>query len=258
MNNPYVLLQIKETATESEIKRALKKQIDLYCSRDESRKNSDGEYLREVFVNAARDLLDPAKRSAIDASLASDRENFGLEKYYEKREKNKKSENSYSESANSYTDYVPAYNKQGGSVTKNEECSKRAPQEEKMDISNVYICQQDDGCIGLFRRYKWHGVLNGWGNIYVGIDSDKVAASTFSGYKELKEELGLVIKNNGTSYITNCTIDDAISFDDMRFKLYRAFKIDRYTMGKATSEEMLEVMDYAADYYRQKALFKSK
>lgn len=49
-NNPYVLLQIRQKATESEIKKALKKQIEIYCGTNESRKNSDGEYLKEIFI----------------------------------------------------------------------------------------------------------------------------------------------------------------------------------------------------------------
>ena len=69
MNNPYTMLGVRQTATDSEIKEALKQKIKLYCSRDESRKNSDGEYLREIFTNAAKSLLDKEARAKIDRDI---------------------------------------------------------------------------------------------------------------------------------------------------------------------------------------------
>lgn len=69
MYNPYAILGLRQTASNQEIRLALKKMVSIYCGNDESRKNSDGEYLKEIFCKAARDLLDSSTRKNIDYLL---------------------------------------------------------------------------------------------------------------------------------------------------------------------------------------------
>lgn len=95
--NPYALLQIKQTATDSEIREALKRQINIYCGKDENRKDGDGEYLKDLFIVAARQLLDPEKRKIVNASLAKDREKYAIKDYHrETKEQNGKAEETVS------------------------------------------------------------------------------------------------------------------------------------------------------------------
>lgn len=88
MNNPYTLLQIKQTANENEIREALKRQINLYCGREGNRKNNDNEYLHQIFRNAAKDLLDPEKRRKIDEEIAKENELHGVVPYNSSENKN--------------------------------------------------------------------------------------------------------------------------------------------------------------------------
>ena len=41
MYNPYAILGLRQTASNQEIRLALKKMVSIYCGNDESRKNSD-------------------------------------------------------------------------------------------------------------------------------------------------------------------------------------------------------------------------
>lgn len=232
MSNPYVLLQIKETADEKEIRIALKRQIDLYCNGDENRKNSDGEYLKQIFYNAAKQLLNLESRKKIDMELACDRERFGLEKYFEKRKHNDVIGDE--ESSVSHNNY------QQNSNMKND-----VSKEKQRDIHNVYVCKYDGDFIGLFKK-----VQNPRGfNIWLGLDSDYIGVTYFYYNKEENINLGDECTVNGKSVISNCIINDSASIDEWRFRMYREGIIDEYSFGKATSSEMLKVMCYAADHY---------
>lgn len=250
-NNPYVILGIKETATASDIRKALKKQVDLYCGGgNDSRKNSDGEYLKEMFVKASRDLLSPIKRAAIDKELADIRSKNAIQI----RTDNKKKSGTTKENPVS-------------SATMKDEIERRKPvqkvvptqkeAEELKDVTNIEVCVYDNDCIGLFRKVEWvrypSTIYKSSGIIYVGVDSSKV------GMRKLLDngttlnkfiEPGDIWEVNNKSYLSNCTINKAVGFDDIRFKLYRSGLIGSYEMGKATASEMLEVMCYAADYFQ--------
>lgn len=110
MQNPYMLLGIRQSATSNEIREALKKQINLYCRHDESMKNADGEYLKEMFSKAAKSLLDPEKRKQIDADIAKNNKDHGLVPYEEKD--NSKSENNSSSRINNEKNTVVTSSKQ--------------------------------------------------------------------------------------------------------------------------------------------------
>ena len=127
---------------------------------------------------------------------------------------------------------------------------------EKVNVKDVDVCVYNEDCIGLFRKFEWlkDGILFGEaGIIYVGIDSDKLGIKSLvdSGINtNYFVSAGERCYVNGKTYLANCTINDSIGFDDLRFKLFRSGIIGVFEMGKATPEEMLEVMCYAADYFK--------
>ncbi len=92
MTDPYTLLNIRQTATEQEIRQALKKQVELYCGREGNRKSSDGEYLHEMFREAAKKLLDPETRKKVDLELAEQQQRNGVVKYDQKNNSSKAEE----------------------------------------------------------------------------------------------------------------------------------------------------------------------
>lgn len=249
-NNPYVLLQIKETANSSEIRKALKRQIDKYCGIDESngnRKNSDGKYLREMFVEAARSLLDPKKRAEIDKELAKLRKENGIELYSEQA--SKKNNNAKSTSSEFTTRTT------NGNVSV-KRAVKTNVDEETIDVSKLHICVYNEDCIGLFKKRCvqfdgwWRKVIE----IYESLDSNYTGIKVLC--NEAKNSMNGKFLKCGESidfisryYSSDCSIKSAISFDDMRFKLLKSGLIKPYKMGKATSSEMLEVLSQAYDYY---------
>lgn len=238
MKNPYAILEIKETASDIDIKNALKKQVELYCGYNESKKNADGEYLKEMFVNAARDLLSPIKRNEIDRELAYNRKRNALKVCCEEKNTN------------------DTINNKLGSVEQNKIDKFIKEEGELKDVTNVEICVYDNDCIGLFRKIEWFdtysSIIKDSGIIYVGIDSSKIGMKKLFdfGYCENKFiNPGEIWEVNNKKYLANCKISKTISFDDMRFKLYRSGIVGPYTMGYATASEMLDVMNYAANYF---------
>ncbi len=133
------------------------------------------------------------------------------------------------------------------------------PQQLK-DVSNVVVCVYNNNRVGLFKKINWSsnldGVLNHYyraGIIYDGIDSHYTALrTTHEKYNSCDrwELIGeRVDLTNDRTYIANCVVNDCMSFDDMRLIMYSTGTIGPYQIGKATSEEMLEVLKYAYSYY---------
>lgn len=132
------------------------------------------------------------------------------------------------------------------------------PQQLK-DVSNVIVCVYNKNRIGLFKKINWSSVSGGYsrryysaGIIYDGIDSYYTALrTTHKNYDNCDcwGEIGARVDLGDRTYIANCVINDCMSFDDMRLIMYSADTIGPYKIGKATSEEMLEVLKYAYSYY---------
>lgn len=142
MQNPYMLLGIRQSATSNEIREALKKQINLYCRHDESMKNADGEYLKEMFSKAAKSLLDPEKRKQIDADIAKNNKDHGLVPYEEKD--NSKSENNSSSMINNGKNTNVAVKNANSSIVSSDEkntvvTSSKQAIENKEPITNLVI-----------------------------------------------------------------------------------------------------------------------
>ena len=67
--NPYTTLCIRETATETEIKAAYRNLVKLYGN-DQDRKNSDNQYLVDIFTACRDALLNRQCRIVIDEEIA--------------------------------------------------------------------------------------------------------------------------------------------------------------------------------------------
>lgn len=241
MNNPYVILGIKESATDSEIRMALKRQINTYCSMsNESKKNSDGDYLQQIFVQAARDLLDKNKRREIDEYLKSEREKYAIKKYSCKNQ--------------TKSDKKDFTNNSKTEVIKRKENIEKKENEKKFDVSKLQICVYDKKSIGLFKTIEWREcgwLLDSAGYIYLGVGSDRIGMRiTFKGMQcDSYEMIGNSHMVNNKLYIANCNIEKEIGFDNMRLILYKKGLIQRFTFGEATNDEIFDVICHAMDYF---------
>ena len=64
------------------------------------------------------------------------------------------------------------------------------------------------------------------------------------------QSVGKKIIVDGKSYVSNCIMQNGMSFDDMRLIMYSDGQIGPYEIGKASSQEMIDVLKYASSYYQ--------
>ncbi len=124
----------------------------------------------------------------------------------------------------------------------------------KKDIQNIYIGIYDDNKIGFFKRLKWVTNDNkSAGEVYVGtpfagLDNKMVSKRTFKPANNFHWDLpGTFIIIYDRLYVVNCHMKECISFDEMRKILFENNKIPFYELGKASLEEIIEVMNLAFD-----------
>lgn len=130
-------------------------------------------------------------------------------------------------------------------------------------VDNLYICCYNEGQIGLFEKLNYHTPIREVehtdhcfqaGSIYIGKDSKEIGiVTTHNGWFELLhlEKEGFCAFCGGNYYIATCNIEKVVSFDNVRLLMYHDGKIEKYISGKATVEEMFDVLAYA-----QSSLFK--
>ena len=53
-------------------------------------------------------------------------------------------------------------------------------------------------------------------------------------------------------YVRNCVLNSVITFDDMQLMMYNEGKIGLYELVKVTDKEIIDVLSYARDYYKDK------
>lgn len=133
-------------------------------------------------------------------------------------------------------------------------------QEEKKDISDVFVCVYNENCVGLFKKINWNSKMvvgsppaYDAGSIYVGVESDYIGMKkTHSDIICVSrwEPAGTKVVVDGKSYLANCNMKNGMSFDDMRLNMYGDGQIGSYEIGKASSQEMLDVLSYATRYYQ--------
>lgn len=77
IKNPYMLLELPQTATEEEIKHAYREKVKKYGN-DQNRKNPDGEYLQQIFTIAYNALTNKNIRRIIDERIAKQKEGYEI------------------------------------------------------------------------------------------------------------------------------------------------------------------------------------
>ncbi len=131
--------------------------------------------------------------------------------------------------------------------------------EEKRDVSDIFVCVYDYKRVGLFKKMDWIGYcyrpskIDDAGVVFFGLDSNYVGIKqTMRNGLPTRDDfsLGASVSVDGKSYFANCYICENMSFDDMRLLMYYEGKIGPYEIGKASSQEMLEVLKYAFEYYQ--------
>ena len=129
--------------------------------------------------------------------------------------------------------------------------------QEMKDVSNLFVCSYNGWHVGLFEKDDWHISRVGCydaGSIFFEVDSSYIGIYQAHGhnYNDTWYHAGGRVCLNGRYYISNCTMQDSMSFDDMRLIMYNAGEIASYERGKATSQEIIEVLNYAKNYYKLK------
>lgn len=99
IKNPYMMLQIKESATDEEIKSAYRGLVKLYGKNPNAQQ--DSYYLIQMFTSARKVLLNPESRKIIDQKLTEERNKHSLKINEElKANNNQTSRNNQSQTIN--------------------------------------------------------------------------------------------------------------------------------------------------------------
>lgn len=131
------------------------------------------------------------------------------------------------------------------------------------DVRHVHVCSYynsecDNELIGLFKRSIIRTIKSSFFKpkhiserlLYKGINSDYIGMRKMNHrYYPEYEELGFWFKTDSNKYVVNCELTNEIGFDDLRLKMYGEGLIGSYELGKATDEEVLEVLKYAREYF---------
>lgn len=144
----------------------------------------------------------------------------------------------------------------------------RQEENKKFDTSNMFICIYDDNCVDLFitSDYEYverltHGDYmekhTQRGTILKGLTSNRIAIF----WKKHCERVlrapienqwasaGKSVKVKFTRYIVDCEISKISNFESVRNSMFSEFKIGPYEPGKATLEEIKEVLELAPEYF---------
>lgn len=125
------------------------------------------------------------------------------------------------------------------------------------DVSNLFICVYDDIHVDLFEKidvninckrkcYDAGSIFKGVYSDIIGIKKTHDGDSTCNHW----EFPGTRVTTNGNVYVANCRMQESMSFEAMRLILYSYGAIDSYNPGKATSQEIIDVLKYAVTYYQ--------
>lgn len=133
---------------------------------------------------------------------------------------------------------------------------------ETKNVRKIYIGVYDDSYVGLFERITFSSTSDWYdkfgrkcyrtGELYKGINTNYIAihlSHDETKFIDVWEPIGSKRVIDENTYNVDCKMSHVISFDDMRLIMHNMGKLDYYEIGKATNEEMLEVMDFAYEYY---------
>lgn len=134
--------------------------------------------------------------------------------------------------------------------------SRKKNENKEVDVSNIFVCVYNDEHVGLFRKINYNEKTDrayyNAGSIYVGVDSDYIGMKEThcnSHCTTVWKKAGAKVKVDDHVYLCNCNMENGMSFDDMRLKMFEEGLIDSYKIGKSSSEEMIEVLCYARSHY---------
>lgn len=152
-----------------------------------------------------------------------------------------------------------------------EEMMELTKKDTRKDVSNIFICVYNDKHVGLFEKINWNttpikkskysDIEYDAGSIYVGVNSNYIGMKTThhgSLPQSHWEPAGTYATIDEVQYVANCTMKNGMSFDDMRLIMYNNGEIGSYEVGKATDQEILEVLKYASSYYQLSQSFQKK
>lgn len=134
---------------------------------------------------------------------------------------------------------------------------------EVKDVSNLFVCVYDNNYVGLFNKlcfrkkknaeWIWEDDFYFSDDIYVGYDSSHVGIKVLrrgDDFKNYWMHNGTYRVWDGKRYNVTCDMCESISFDDMRLIMYEAGELSTpYEFGKATQEQILQVLSFAKKYY---------
>ncbi len=143
-------------------------------------------------------------------------------------------------------------------ITKDEKIS--IVTETPRDVRDIFICFYNKEHVGLFQKISCYSTVDKINqfskyeadDIYLGIDSSYIGIKNLHhnyDYTDKFQRCGKSVTFHGTTYVANCHMEDAMSFEQMRFIMYKSGIISSYTLGKATSREILDVLCYANNYF---------
>lgn len=138
------------------------------------------------------------------------------------------------------------------------------------DVSTYYIGTSGEDSVALFKELRFFSKkelgrsgYEEWnaGNIYRGVKSNLTGIlithkSCFDVFERQKE--GSTEKVDKVDYVCNCALHSVTTFDEMRLMMYNDGKIGPYELEKATDKEIIDVLSYASDYYKDKIIVHSK
>ena len=141
-----------------------------------------------------------------------------------------------------------------------EEKNAQVAGEEEQNVGNYFVCAYD-GKTGLFEQTNWiDKECNNFVSIYNGVGVEKIgiwkSIGTVFGTKEQWLKNGEVIsfrksKCTQGQCMATCDMYQAMTFEDMRGIMRRAGKISGYRLGRASRDEIQEVLDFATIYFHK-------
>ena len=123
----------------------------------------------------------------------------------------------------------------------------------KINVKNLYVCTWGENQIGLFTQYAPRN-KDYADNIYTGYNTNHTGIFTINdcnrgGNINTWQPIGYKTTWDSKLYSVSCNMNGAISFDSLREMMRKDKKINSYTPGEATKEEISAVFSWASDHY---------
>lgn len=133
---------------------------------------------------------------------------------------------------------------------------------ELIDISNYYVCTYGNNEVDLFtkkhinQQSQWIYSSAYWSYIiYTSYSNNNIAIRALHEHLDDTDyfyPVGDKLEDSKKTYLVTCVIDSEMSFDNMRQKMKDIGEIKDFIPGKATQEEITQVLSFARKYYEPK------